>query len=42
MFLNYADQPLLGNEMVKQGRHVDSGVTVATEKERRYFFGRQK
>ena len=38
VFLNYADQPLLGNEMVKQGRHVDSGVTVATEKGRRYFF----
>ena len=38
VFLNYADQPLLGNEMVKQGRHVDSGVTVVTEKGRRYFF----
>jgi len=38
VFLNYADQPVLGNELVKQGRHSDSGVTVATEKGRRYFF----
>ena len=38
VFLNYADRPVLGNELVKQGRHADSGVTVSTEKGRRYFF----
>ncbi len=37
-FLNYADQPVLGDEMVRQGRHVESGVIVPTQKGRRYFF----
>ena len=37
-FLNYVDQPVLGNELVKQGRHIESGVIVPTEKGRRYFF----
>ena len=37
-FLNYVDQPVLGNELVKQGRHMESGVIVPTEKGRRYFF----
>ena len=37
-FLNYVDQPVLGNELVKQGRHIESGVIVPTEKSRRYFF----
>ncbi|MDD9866859.1 MAG: ABC transporter permease [Verrucomicrobiales bacterium] len=38
VFLNYADKAVLGDERVKQGRHSDSGVTVSTEKGRRYFF----
>ena len=38
LFLNYVDQPVLGNELVKQGRHIESGVIVPTEKGRRYFF----
>ena len=37
-FLNYIDQSVLGNEMIRQGRHVESGVVVPTEKGRRYFF----
>ena len=37
-FLNYVDKPVLGNEMVRQGRHIESGVIVPTEKGRRYFF----
>lgn len=37
-FLNYADKPVLGNEMVRQGRHAESGVTVPVEPGRRYFF----
>ena len=37
-FLNYVDQPVLGNELVKQGRHIESGVIVPAEKGRRYFF----
>ena len=37
-FLNYVDQSVLGNELVKQGRHIESGVIVPTEKGRRYFF----
>tara|TARA_B100000579_G_C22843890_1_gene863233 strand:- start:2334 stop:3596 length:1263 start_codon:yes stop_codon:yes gene_type:complete len=37
-FLNYIDQSVLGNEMIRQGRHVESGVVVQTEKGRRYFF----
>ena len=37
-FLNYVDQPVLGDELVKQGRHIESGVIVPTEKGRRYFF----
>ena len=37
-FLNYVDQPVLGNELVKQGRHIESGVIVPIEKGRRYFF----
>ena len=38
VFLNYADKAVLGDERVKEGRHSDSGVTVSTEKGRRYFF----
>jgi molybdate transport system permease protein len=37
-FLNYADKPVLGDEMVRQGRHAESGVTVPVESGRRYFF----
>jgi len=37
-FLNYVDQPVLGDELVKQGRHIESGVIVPTETGRRYFF----
>ena len=37
-FLNYVDKPVLGNEMVRQGRHIESGLIVPTEKGRRYFF----
>ena len=41
-FLNYADKPVLGNEMVRQGRHAESGVAVPVEPGRRYFFVPEK
>ena len=38
VFLNYSDQPVLGPEMVKQGRYTDGDVTVPVEVNRNYYF----
>ena len=38
VFLNYGDQPILGNERVQQGRYVDSVVPIRVEVGRTYHF----
>ncbi len=40
MFLDYGDRPVLGPEMVKQGRYTGGEATVAVEPGRSYFFQR--
>ena len=38
VFLNYGDQPILGNERVQQGRYVDSVAIIRVEVDRTYHF----
>ena len=38
VFLNYGDQPILGNERVQQGRYVDSVAIIRVEVGRTYHF----
>ena len=38
VFLNYSDQPVLGPEMVRQGRYTGGEVAVPLETGRRYYF----
>ena len=42
VFLNYSDRPVLGPEMVKQGRYTGGEVTVSVEPSRGYFFRKGK
>jgi len=42
VFLNYSDRPVLGPEMVKQGRYTGGEVTVSVEPNRGYFFRKGK
>ena len=42
VFLNYNDQPVLGPEMVQQGRYSGGEVAVALETGRNYFFRKGK
>ena len=42
VFLNYSDRPVLGPEMVKQGRYTGDEVTVSVEPSRGYFFRKGK
>ncbi len=38
VFLNYGDQPILGNERVKQGRYAEGAVPIRVEPGRTYHF----
>lgn len=38
VFLNYSDQPVLGPEMVRQGRYTGDEVVVPVEPDRSYYF----
>ena len=38
VFLNYSDQPVLGPEMVRQGRYAGDEVVVPVEPDRIYYF----
>ncbi|SVB29084.1 uncharacterized protein METZ01_LOCUS181938, partial [marine metagenome] len=40
VFLDYGDRPVLGAEMVKQGRYTGGEATVVVEPGRNYFFRR--
>ena len=40
LFLDYGDQPILGNVLVQQGRYTQCEVPVRVERGRRYQLGR--